>query len=143
MDGGSAGVDEVTEEHDEGIRPQTVAFPESNLGEASVKRRARTGRGTVADMTASSPPSQPAHPGCPAWTRRRDALRLFLSGVTVRAAGPVALVVGTLLSAVNQGGVLLNGDLTVGVGVKVGVNYLTPFVVTSLGFLAAGRQPVR
>jgi hypothetical protein len=92
-------------------------------------------------MTTNSSPRQPARAGCPPWTRRRDALRLFLSGVTVRAAGRVALVVGTLLSAVNQGGVLLDGDLTVGVGVKVGVNYLTPFVVASLGFLAAGRRP--
>lgn len=91
----------------------------------------------------SAPPSRdgPERAGCPPWTQRRQALRLLLSGVTVRAAGPVALTVGTLLSAVNQGSVLLHGHLTTGLAVKVAVNYLTPFVVASLGFLAAGRQP--
>lgn len=100
-------------------------------------------RGTVPAMTTNSSARGPERAGCPPWTHRREAVRLFLSGTTARAAGPVALVVGTLLSAVNQGGVLLHGDLTVGVGVKIGVNYVTPFVVASLGFLAAGRQPVR
>ena len=65
---------------------------------------------------------------------------LFLSGVTVRAAGPVALVVGTLLSAVNQGGVLMQGRVSTALVAKIAVNYLTPFVVASLGFLAAGRR---
>lgn len=91
-------------------------------------------------MTIDEPSRRQSHAGCPPWTRRRDALRLFLRGVTVRAAAPVALVVGSLLSAVNQGGVLLHADLSAGLAVKVAVNYLTPFVVASLGFLAAGRR---
>jgi hypothetical protein len=92
-------------------------------------------------MTVEEPNRRRSRAGCPPWTRRRDALRLFLRGITVRAATPVALVVGSLLSAVNQGDVLRHADLSPGLVVKVAVNYLTPFVVASLGFLAAGRQP--
>ena len=91
-------------------------------------------------MTVEEPGRRPRRTGCPPWTRRQDALRLFASGITVRAAAPVALAVGTLLSAVNQGGAVLHGRLSAGLVAKVAVNYLTPFVVASLGFLAAGRQ---
>jgi hypothetical protein len=109
-------VDEWRAEHPEGIPRDAPAFPSGG-------RAGRT--------------------GCPPWTHRREALGLFLSGVTVRAAAPVALVVGSVLSAVNQGGVLLQGRLHIGLVVKIVVNYLTPFVVASLGYLAAGRRPPR
>jgi hypothetical protein len=39
-------------------------------------------------------------------------LPLRAHGVTVRTAGRVALVVGTLLSAVNQGATIVDGDAT-------------------------------
>ena len=42
----------------------------------------------------------------------RRELVLFCRGVTVGIAGRVALVVGTILSAVNQGSVILGGDAT-------------------------------
>ena len=44
------------------------------------------------------------------WARPRDAVRQLLHGATVRTCAPVAVVVGTLLSAVNQGDVALAGD---------------------------------
>jgi len=78
--------------------------------------------------------------GCPSWSTRRQGVRLFLRGVTIRAAAPVAVVAGTLLSLINQGTALFAGRLATGVLVKVAVNYATPFVVASLGFLAAGRE---
>ena len=78
--------------------------------------------------------------GCPPWTTRREGAGLFLRGVTVRAATPVALLVGSLLSVVNQGTTLVHQGLTDGVAAKVVVNYLTPFVVASIGFLTAGRR---
>ena len=39
----------------------------------------------------------------PVWSTRRQELVLFLRGVTVRVAGRIAIVVGAILSAVNQG----------------------------------------
>ncbi len=59
--------------------------------------------------------------------------------MTVRAAGPVALVVGTILSAVNQGSTIVDGATTWVTWVRVGVNYCVPFVVASIGFLSACR----
>ena len=43
------------------------------------------------------------------WTSPVEAVSLLVRGVTVRAAGPVALLIGTVLSAVNQGSTLFNG----------------------------------
>ena len=46
---------------------------------------------------------------------------------------------GNLLSLVNQGNALFTARLTSGLQAKVAVNYAPPFVVASVGFLAAGR----
>lgn len=59
--------------------------------------------------------------------------------MTARAATPVALLVGTVLSAVNEGGQIGGGDINWVVGVRVAVNYATPFVVASMGYLSSGR----
>jgi hypothetical protein len=68
-------------------------------------------------------------------------VRLFCRGVTVRAAARTALVVGTLLSAVNQGAIVWSGEATLGTWARVAFNYAVPFVVASVGFLAACRVP--
>ena len=73
------------------------------------------------------------------WSTRRQALALFARGATVRVAGGVALVVGTILSVVNQGSVVLGGEASWLTWLRVGVNYLTPFVVASIGYLAGCR----
>lgn len=44
----------------------------------------------------------------------------------MRVAGGVALVVGTILSLVNQGSVVLGGEASWLTWLRVGVNYLTP-----------------
>jgi hypothetical protein len=51
-----------------------------------------------------------------------------------------AAVVGTVLSAVNQGSVISGGDATPATWARVGVNYLVPFLVSSVGFLSACRD---
>lgn len=76
----------------------------------------------------------------PTWSHPGEALRLFLAGATVRTAWKVAAVVGTILSAVNQGSVIINGHATPATWVRVGVNYLVPFLVSSVGFLSACRN---
>jgi len=47
--------------------------------------------------------------------------------------------VGTILSLVNQGSVVLGGEAGWLTWLRVGVNYLTPFVVASIGYLAGCR----
>jgi len=71
------------------------------------------------------------------WVSYRDAARLFLRGATVHTASRIALVVGTWLSLMNHGRAILHGDPP---WLQLGLNYLTPFVVASLGYLAARRR---
>ena len=78
------------------------------------------------------------------WSRPREALRLLVSGATARTCVPVALVVGTLLSLVNQGDVVAQGMAGATVGLKVLANYTIPFLTSSTGALLAVRErPVR
>lgn len=77
--------------------------------------------------------------GCPPWRGFSAACTIVLCGVTARTAVPVALVVGTLLSAVNQGAVIAGSGGTPAVWLRVSFNYIVPFVVSSIGFLGAGR----
>ncbi len=74
------------------------------------------------------------------WDRRRDALILILRGVTFHTASRVALVVGTLLTVVNQGEVLLHGEQTAVTWVRVAFNYAIPYFVASIGYLAPLRR---
>lgn len=81
--------------------------------------------------------------GAVAWSHPAEAVVLFVRGRTARTAAPVAAVVGTVLSAVNQGDVVLAGDAGIGTWVRIAINYLVPFCVASIGFLSARRVPVR
>lgn len=66
----------------------------------------------------------------------------ILSGRTRRVALPVALVVGTLLLAVNQGAMLVAGEVDAATVLRALANYAIPYVVSSVGYLnAAGRHP--
>lgn len=71
------------------------------------------------------------------WVHLSDALRMFVRGATFPTAARIALVVGTWLSLMNQGGPILDGRPP---WVKLVLNYATPFTVASLGFLAARRR---
>lgn len=62
---------------------------------------------------------------------------MFLRGATVATAVRIALVVGTWLSLMNQGRAIAGGNPP---WVKIVLNYGTPFVVSSLGYLAARRR---
>jgi hypothetical protein len=79
----------------------------------------------------------------PTWTTPRQALVLFVHGVTARTAAPTAAVVGTVLSAVNQGSVLAGGHASVITWLRIAVNYVVPFIVSSIGYLSARRTPPR
>lgn len=77
----------------------------------------------------------------PHWSTWQEATGLVLRGATARVAGKVALIVGTILSAANQGSVIAGGHATGVTWLRVGVNYLTPYVVASVGYLAGLRRP--
>ncbi|MGD9701207.1 MAG: nitrate/nitrite transporter NrtS [Acidimicrobiia bacterium] len=81
-----------------------------------------------------------ARQSVPAWSTSIDACRLILRGVTFQTGIRVALVVGTVLTLVNQGSVIAGGDAIPVTWVRVGVNYLVPFLVSSFGYLAPFRD---
>lgn len=62
-----------------------------------------------------------------AYCRRPEHLRRTLR---------IALVVGLVLTAINQLDVILAGDATVFTWVKCGLNFVVPFVVSNLGLLS-------
>jgi hypothetical protein len=55
----------------------------------------------------------------------------------LRTAIPTALIVGSVLCAVNQGATLLAGQATAGTWVRMAINYVVPFLVASIGYLSA------
>ena len=64
----------------------------------------------------------------------------MFSRPSLRRCIPVALIVGTVLSLINQGSVLLGGDATYVTWLRVAANYVMPFVVSSVGFYLSQRQ---
>jgi hypothetical protein len=64
-----------------------------------------------------------------------EALRYCARGEHLRRTVTIALVVGTILTAVNQLDVILAGDATTATWVKSATNFLVPFVVSNLGLL--------
>lgn len=84
--------------------------------------------------------STPSLPPIASWSNPREAVRLLLSGATARTCLPVALVVGTVLSLVNQGDVVAQGMAGGVVVVKVLANYAIPFLSSSTGALLAVRE---
>jgi low temperature requirement protein LtrA len=81
----------------------------------------------------------PSHSVVPPWSTPIDACRLILRGVTFRTCMRVAIVVGTILTAVNQGSVIADGHASAATWIRVGVNYAVPFIVSSIGYLAPFR----
>lgn len=64
------------------------------------------------------------------YCRRPSHLRRTLS---------TALVVGIVLTAINQGSVLLGGDVGAATYVRCALNFVVPFVVSNVGLLS-GRD---
>lgn len=54
-----------------------------------------------------------------------------------RRCAIIALAVGTVLSAVNQGHLLFAGAIDVRVAARIATNYLVPFLVSNLGAMTS------
>ncbi len=66
----------------------------------------------------------------------REALAYCLRRTHLRRTTRIAFVVGLLLTAVNQGAVILGGDASTLTWVRSVANFLIPFVVSNLGLLS-------
>lgn len=73
----------------------------------------------------------------------RDAVQIHTIQRIVRSRAalsrclPTALIVGTILSLINQGSVIQAGDATLATWIRVFFNYLIPFTVANIGFVSA------
>ncbi len=61
----------------------------------------------------------------------------------LRRSGLIALTVGTVLTAINQGDVLLAGHWPPALVWKLPMTYAVPFIVATLGALGTGKVPNR
>jgi hypothetical protein len=65
------------------------------------------------------------------YCRRREHLRRTLG---------IALIVGIVLTSINQLDVILRGDATTVTWLKCGMNFVVPFIVSNLGLLSGRRS---
>ena len=70
----------------------------------------------------------------------RERLAPCIERQTLRRTITIALVVGTVLTAINQLDVLTSGKATLATYLRCGANYLVPFIVSNLGVLSAQRR---
>lgn len=76
----------------------------------------------------------------PTWVTWRDVPAVCLHPPYLKRTIRIALVVGTILFAINQLDVVLGGRATPFVWLKVGLTYLVPFCVSNYGVLVAARR---
>ncbi len=76
----------------------------------------------------------------PTWANGREAFGICLHRPNRRRVSLIAATVGTLLVGVNQGSSLASGHLSLVVWVRVGLDYLIPSVVSTLGLLSGSRR---
>ena len=67
-------------------------------------------------------------------------MRVVLLPVHLKRSAATALIVGTILFAINQLNVVIDGQATAVTWIKTGVTYLVPFAVVNLGILIATRR---
>jgi len=73
------------------------------------------------------------------WSDFRDVARVILYPPHLRKTALIALVVGTVLFAINHLDEVLSGKATRTIWIKIAVTYLVPFTVSNLGLLVGSR----
>lgn len=71
-----------------------------------------------------------------------EALAIVLRREHLRRTITIALIVGTILTLINQLDVVVRGDASTATWVKAILNYCVPFVVSNLGLLAGKRAEI-
>jgi hypothetical protein len=76
----------------------------------------------------------------PTWSTWHEAVDVVTLPRHLRSTLTIALIVGSVLCAINQLDVVLEGRATPLTWLKIGVTYLVPFVVSNLGILTATHR---
>lgn len=71
--------------------------------------------------------------------RVRDACAYCAQRQNLRRTIRIALIVGVVLTLINQGAVIAGGDATIATWVRCGLNFVVPFVVSNAGLLSGRR----
>lgn len=66
----------------------------------------------------------------------REACAFCLKRRNLRRTLRIALVVGVILTVINQGEVIASGDATTATWVRCALNFLVPFLVSNAGLLS-------
>jgi hypothetical protein len=76
-----------------------------------------------------------------AWSRGGvgQALSIIMRPEHLRRTLRIALIVGVVLTLINQADVIIGGEANAVTWIKVGLNFCVPFVVSNLGLLAGKR----
>ncbi len=67
----------------------------------------------------------------------------LIFGPMLRRSLVVAIVVGTILTAINQGSVIAGGDFPASLYWKIPLTYCVPFAVATTGALLNARSPIK
>lgn len=76
----------------------------------------------------------------PTWSTWREAVRVVAYRPHRVRTVRIALIVGTLLFAINQLDVVVRGQATTWLWFKVGLTFVVPFCVSNLGILVATSE---
>ena len=104
--------------------------------------------GIIAELRAADAPSAPdaalrGSPGSPQRPLGLTPAGSWLQAARLRLTVPIALVVGTILSLVNQGGMIFAGQIDPGMCAICGLNFVVPFLALSLTLIAAAHIGAR
>ncbi len=69
-----------------------------------------------------------------------DAVGVCCIRANLRRTVRIAAVVGVVLTAINEGDLLLQGKASSATAIKIGLNFVVPFIVSNLGVLAGDRS---
>lgn len=83
---------------------------------------------------------QPERVTAPTWSSVPEAVSVVVHRPHLRMSLTTAVVVGTMLFAINQLDVVLAGDADLVVALKIALTYVVPFCVANVGMLTATRR---
>ncbi|MEO7131488.1 MAG: nitrate/nitrite transporter NrtS [Dermatophilaceae bacterium] len=74
------------------------------------------------------------------WCCTSEALRVVVHRRNLTRTIVIALLVGSVLFAINQLDVVISGHADAGTWIKIGLTYLVPFCVANIGLLLGCRR---
>ncbi len=122
--------------HERRIRSVRMRRPRERRLAATQTNRAQPS--STSEASTAGGPGRADAP--PTWTCVSEAFDVCLFPPNRKRIAAIALVVGSLLVAINQGGTLASGREDWVVWIRVALDYLIPTCVSTLGVLAGSRR---